>query len=114
MKYHLKDSGNNWFQVNITKMSKVRQRTKGLDSEKSEKKKIGKPSFGQNETHKESLNFFSKCFCTLLFIFVLIGTVALVGFYRAPFKALPITDLSMKVKLEGPFEVNQKLAEGTK
>ena len=96
-------------------MSSVRQRTKGLGSKKSDsKEKQGKPSFRVETTPAESPSCISKCFYALLFILMLIGVVALIGYHKAPFTALPITDYAREVKLEGKLEVNKKLSKGTK
>jgi len=95
-------------------MGKVRQRGKG-GPEKSDKKRTKKErSSRADNAVKESSSCVSKCLAAFLFVLLVIATIAVVGFYNSPFKALPITDYVKEIKLEGKFEVNEKIAEGTR
>ena len=95
-------------------MSGARKRNKKApSSNSSEKQKTVKKSKALNESSKQSASFISSCFCGLVFVTGLIGAIALIGYYRAPFEALSITDYVREVKLEGKFGLNQKIAKGT-
>ena len=92
-------------------MSGVRKRnTKPSSSECSTVVKTNAP----DKPLKKTTSFVLICFYGLVFVTWLIGAVALIGYYRAPFEALPITDYVREVKLEGKFGFNQKIAKGTR
>lgn len=55
-----------------------------------------------------------KCLCVFLFLIALTAVVAVTAYYNAPFEALATEDFSKRVKLEGIFEVNKKLSQGSK
>ena len=67
----------------------------------------------QAKTSKSSKGL-STCFKSLLFAIIILGAVALFGYYRAPFTALTITEYAEEIKLEGKFALNTKLATGTR
>ena len=95
-------------------MSGARKRNKKNPTKNSERPKTVKKSKTSNNSSKKSASCISICFYGIFFVTGLIGAVALIGYYRAPFEALPITDYVQEVKLEGKFELNQKLAKGSR
>ena len=82
---------------------------------RTEKSKSAKEiSFNESENAQSSPGLLTTCFLASLYTVGVLVIVAAIGYYKAPFTALPLTDLSQEVKLEGIFQRNERLTKGTK
>ncbi|XP_076803129.1 adipocyte plasma membrane-associated protein-like [Clavelina lepadiformis] len=76
--------------------------------------KIGIEQPKNNKDKSDEQHCCFKCFSALLSTLAVLTTIGLLGYYQAPFTAVPLENYSVQVKLVGLFSPNNKLSEATR